>query len=105
MDISTLSLAELKNLLDQIPAEIKRREKEEKAKLRKDVEALVQSRGFSLDDLIGESSTKEIKEKKPVAIKYRHPQDASLSWTGRGRQPRWIVDYLANGGTLEQLAV
>ncbi len=105
MDISSLSLVELKNLLDLIPAEIKRREKEEKAKLRKDIEALVLSRGFSMDDLIGESSVKEIKEKKPVAIKYRHPQDQSLSWTGRGRQPRWIVDYINNGGALEQLAV
>lgn len=105
MDISNLSLVELKNLLEQIPAEIKRREKEEKAKLRKDIEALVLSRGFSLDDFIGESSSKEQKEKKSVAIKYRHPQDESLSWTGRGRQPRWIVEYLANGGMLEQLAV
>jgi len=105
MDISNLSLVELKNLLEQIPAELTRREKEERAKLRKEIEALVQSRGFSLDDLVGDSTTKEIKEKKPVAIKYRHPQDDSLSWTGRGRQPRWIVEYLANGGTLEQLAV
>jgi len=32
MDISTLSLAQLKDLLNQIPAEIKRREKDEKAK-------------------------------------------------------------------------
>lgn len=104
MDISTLSLVELRNLLEQIPAEIKRRQKEEMAKVRKEVEALLQARGFSMDDLVGES-TKDSKDKKPVAIKYRHPQDASLSWTGRGRQPRWVVDYLANGGSLEQLAV
>lgn len=105
MDISSLSLVELKSLLEQIPAEIKRREKEEKLKLRKEIEVLVQARGFALEDLIGKSSANEAKVRMPVAVKYRHPQDASLSWTGRGRQPRWIVDYIANGGKLEQIAV
>lgn len=38
----------------------------------------------------------------PVPIKYRH---GDFTWTGRGRQPKFIVDYIANGGTLEDLAV
>lgn len=105
MDISNLSLFELKSLLDQIPAEIKRREKDEMAKLRKEVEALVHARGFSLDELINESSSKEPKERKAVAVKYRHPENNSLAWTGRGRQPRWVADFISHGGTIEQLAV
>jgi DNA-binding protein H-NS len=40
-----------------------------------------------------------------VKIKYRHPKDASLEWTGRGRQPRWVVEWLAGGGKIEGLAV
>ena len=105
MDISTLSVPELKSLLDKIPGEISRREKEEKNRIRKELEELAAKSGYSLNELLGEAEEKLAKPKKPVAIKYRHPQDASLTWTARGRQPKWIVEFLAAGGTLEQLAV
>ncbi|QLG87676.1 H-NS histone family protein [Chitinibacter bivalviorum] len=36
-------------------------------------------------------------------VKYRNPNDPSQTWTGRGRQPAWIQDWVANGGTLEEL--
>lgn len=103
MDLSALSLSDLKNLLQSLPAEIARREKAEKAEARKALESFAAERGFSLSELVGE--TKEVKVRAPVAIKYRHPSNAELSWTGRGRQPKWIVEFLANGGTLEQLSV
>jgi len=105
MDITTLSVAELKSLLEKIPAEITRREKEEKALIRKELEALAAQRGYTLDDLLGNAVEKVVKVKKAVAVKYRHPQDASLTWSGRGKRPRWTVEFLANGGALEQLAI
>lgn len=104
MDLSALSIPELKLLLEKIPAEINRREKEEKGRIRKELEELAAKSGYSLDDLLGEAAEKMAKSKKPVAIKYRHPNDASLNWTGRGRQPKWVVEFLLNGGVLEQLA-
>jgi DNA-binding protein H-NS len=106
MDISNLTVAELKSLLEKIPAEIKAREKLEKAKIRKELEDLAATHGYSLDELLGEAAEKVAKLKKPVAAKYRHPQDASLAWSGRGpHKPKWVVAFIANGGTLEQLAV
>lgn len=103
MDLSTLSLTELKHLLAAIPAEIQKREKEEKAKALKELHAFAAERGFSLDELL---SNTPIKAKKgTVAVKYRHPEQADLTWTGRGRQPKWLVEFLATGGTLAQLAV
>lgn len=105
MDLAKLSLAELKHLLTSIPAEIKKREKEEKTKALKEVEAFAAERGFSLDDLLGNNPIKAKKEKGIVAVKYRHPKDAELTWTGRGRQPKWIAEFLAKGGTLAQLVV
>lgn len=104
MDISSLSITELKALLTHIPKEIDRREKEEKVKILKELEALAFERGFSLGDLVGGSETTK-KERAPVPVKYRHPSNAELLWTGRGRQPKWVVEFLQNGGALEQLAV
>lgn len=105
MDLSTLSVAELKSLLEMIPAEIRRREKEDKARIRKELEELAAKSGYSLDELLGEAAEKVAKVKKAVAIKFRHPNDTSLSWTGRGRQPKWVVDFLANGGKIDQLSI
>lgn len=103
MDFSNTPLAELKSLLVQIPKEIERRERDEKIKARKEIEAFAAERGFSLSDLLGETSAK--KDRPPVAVKYKHPTDATLAWTGRGRQPAWVVSFLTNGGTLDQLLV
>ncbi len=37
--------------------------------------------------------------------KYRSSIDPSLTWTGKGRKPEWVVTYLGNGGTLDQLLI
>lgn len=104
MDLSNIPLAELKDLLNKIPAEIKRREKDEKAKLLKDLEALAAERGFVLNDLL-DTSAGSVKLKVPVPPKYRHPSNASLTWTGRGRQPKWLVEQIALGATLDSLTI
>lgn len=36
--------------------------------------------------------------KTPVAIKYRQ---GDFTWTGRRRQPKFIIDHLATGGKLK----
>lgn len=105
MDISNLSVKELKSLLEMIPGEINRREREEKARIRKELEALAAKSGFSLGELLDEAKEKVNKVRKPAAIKYRHPEDLSLTWTGRGRQPKWVSEYLASEGTIEKLVV
>ena len=103
MDISNLSVVELKTLLENIPVEIKRREKQEKQRIRKELEDLAAKNGYSLDELLGEAAEKIAKIKKPVAVKYRTPEGGE--WTGRGRQPKFIVEFLAKGGNLDQITV
>lgn len=41
-------------------------------------------------------------ERKPVAPKY---QLDDKTWTGRGKQPLWVVEALASGLTLEDLLI
>jgi DNA-binding protein H-NS len=43
--------------------------------------------------------------RKPVEAKYRHPENAELTWTGRGRKPVWVQELLTAGKTLEDLAI
>ena len=103
MNLSTISLAQLKDLLNTIPTEIKSREKDEKAQTLKELEAFAAERGFSLDELLAPRIAKAKNQRGTVPVKYRHPQNVELTWTGRGRSPKWVVAFLANGGTIDQL--
>lgn len=38
-------------------------------------------------------------------IKYRHPFNHDLTWSGKGRQPKWVEHALTNDLTIEQLDV
>jgi DNA-binding protein H-NS len=40
-----------------------------------------------------------------VKVKYRHPQNTELAWTGRGRKPKWVEAWVANGGNIDNLLV
>lgn len=38
-------------------------------------------------------------------VKYRHPANPDLEWSGKGRQPKWVEAYVANGGSMVSLDV
>lgn len=40
-----------------------------------------------------------------VTIQYQHPENAELCWTGRGRKPKWVEHFLAQGKTLDDLKI
>lgn len=101
MDLLSLSLTELRAFSALLPKEIERREKEEKANLIHELDKIAREKGFNLNDLL----VQQEKIKTTVAIKYRHPSDSSFAWTGRGRQPKWVVAFIQEGGSLEQLKV
>lgn len=105
MDISNLSLPELYDLQKKLPAEIKRREESGRIKVLQELRNIAQGHGFSLEELVELKTQKVRKSPGTVAVKYRHPQNPELQWTGRGRTPRWVQEWEANGGSLNDLAV
>lgn len=104
INLPSFNTAELKELLQRIPEELERRKKEELESLRQEVRALAKERGYNIEDLLPKSP-KEAVAKRTVAPKYRSPDDHNLVWTGRGRQPAWVRDFLANGGALDELKI
>ena len=40
-----------------------------------------------------------------VAPKYRNPANAKETWTGRGKQPRWLAAEVANGRKVEEFLI
>lgn len=101
MEISNLTLPELLDLQKAIPAEIKRRQAREKNALLSEVKKMVEERGFSFEELMG----KEGKVRAAIKVKYRHPGNIDLTWTGRGRTPKWVTEWEVANGSLDGLRV
>lgn len=102
--LDQMSFAELKAIQPLIAMKITEREKSERDAVRSELAALAKSKGFDMADLFGDAP-KAIKEKKTVAPKYRNPADATQTWTGRGRKPKWVVEGLATGGSLDDFLI
>jgi DNA-binding protein H-NS len=102
MDLSNMSLGDLRNLQEQIKQEMKKREQQEVQKAREQILAIAQSVGVPLKDLL---ATNRGAKTGSVAVRYRHPDNASQQWTGRGRQPKWVKEWVEGGKSLDKLRV
>lgn len=43
--------------------------------------------------------------RKPVPVRYRDPANAENTWTGRGKQPKWLMLALKKGKTLDDFSI
>lgn len=103
MDLDALSLKELKKLQNDVAKAISTYEDRMKKEAIAELESKARELGFNLTDLIG--STKGKRAGSIVPPKYAHPENPSLTWTGRGRKPKWVVEVLQAGKLLEDLAI
>jgi DNA-binding protein H-NS len=52
------------------------------------------------------SASKRARGPYPAVVpKYRNPEDSSETWSGRGRQPRWLVALLKSGKSIEDFRI
>ncbi|MBD8531687.1 MULTISPECIES: H-NS family nucleoid-associated regulatory protein [unclassified Massilia] len=104
-NLSDYNLSELKGLQAEIEKEIKARQQQEVSKAREQILAIAQGLGVSVDELLANSGAKSKGNGKKVRAQYRNPADNTQTWTGRGRQPRWLAEGLASGKTLEDFRI
>ncbi|MCK0505496.1 H-NS family nucleoid-associated regulatory protein [Aromatoleum anaerobium] len=118
MDLATLSLTELRRLQSKVETEIRRRSDNTRRELIKKMQKMAADEGLSLSDLIGSAPASEdkrspgkrkakpaAKKTSPIPAKYRHPENPAISWSGRGRKPHWVVDWLAQDKPLVELEI
>jgi len=102
MNLSTLNLAELRNLADKVQQEVQSRERQDLDKAREQIMAIAQEAGIPLKQLILDGLHPRAGK---VAVQYRNPNNASEQWTGRGRQPLWVKSWVESGKSIDLLRV
>lgn len=101
LDLDGLSLKELKSLQKRVEKAIASFGDRKKAEVLAKVEEVAKENGFSLAELLSAAP----KAKRVSTAKYRHPENPSLTWTGRGRKPGWFSDWLAGGKSADDLKI
>ena len=110
-DLSGLSLGELKELSKKVAEQMAVAERQEIQSAAKQIEAIAQSLNMSVQELIDRSGLLDAKLKRgpKPGVKgpalYRNKKDESQTWTGRGRQPKWVTEYVDGGGKLDELKI
>lgn len=105
MDVNTnsLSLKELKDLQSQVAKAIASFEDRKKKEAVAELEERARAMGYSLAELTGVAAP--VRKRSPAVPKYANPANASDTWSGRGRKPRWFEAALKAGKAPEDLAI
>lgn len=108
IDLDGMSLDELRALRTRVDREISSYAERKRREAMAAVEKAAREHGFALADL---TSAKSGRGRRATSVraaaeaKYANPSDASQTWSGRGRRPRWVAELLDSGRALEDFAI
>ncbi len=101
VNVDKMSLKELLDLEGRVRRAIANVKERERAELKQKIASLAENAGFSVSELFGSGRGKGSK----VAVKYRNKDNPTETWTGLGRQPKWLAAKLAKGAKLTDFAI
>lgn len=100
INLRGLDKNELLQLQKDVAKELKEYDERSRKEARAKLEAEAAALGFTLEELTGK---KPIKKANPP--KYAHPENPTMTWSGRGRQPAWIKEHVGGGKPLDELLI
>ena len=101
IDLENMSLEELKDLRKKVSKAIDSYEERQKQAALSALDEKAREMGFTLSELTGGGR----KGRKPSVPKYRNPDDPTMTWTGKGRQPAWFKKALEQGKSPEDMEI
>ncbi|WP_028916499.1 H-NS histone family protein [Pseudoxanthomonas sp. J35] len=112
IDLSSLSPKELDSLI----ATAKKRQAllNKRApinQVRSKLTRLAKAEGYTIEELFGGGGARKAAPARAgrklgkVPPKYRNPENPKETWTGRGKQPRWLAAYIAKGRDLGEFLI
>jgi DNA-binding protein H-NS len=100
-----MSLKELLEHEARINKAIVAARRNEFTQARQKVIAMAESLGFKIEELTSSTRAPKRMNGSKVAVKYRNKDNPEETWTGRGRQPKWLTAKLAKGAKLSDFAI
>jgi len=87
-DLNNLSVTELQSMIDNAETALKVKQASQRKEVYAQIKALAASVGATVE--IHENDKKQTRKVAKVPPKYRNPDNAELTWTGRGVMPVWM---------------
>ena len=89
------------------------------ATVRSKLTAQAEAEGYTIEELFGGTTARKTAPRKvakkrvakkgrklgKVPPKYRNPANKTETWTGRGKQPRWLAAQVAKGKKVEDFLI
>lgn len=104
IDFDNLTIEQMNELEADLKKHRESRRKQHLVAARQEYQKIADAYGFTVEEIATQRVAKS-RISGIVAVKYRDPQIGSLTWTGRGKKPKWVQAYQDNGGALEDLVV
>lgn len=107
-DLRKYSSNDLQTFQKKVNAEIKDREKLATEEIVKKLLSMIDERGINVSDVLSLLTKKKPhvlsagRKYGPAPKKFKN-KETGESWSGRGMQPRWLKEFLNNGGTWNDL--
>ena len=96
-DLQNLSVAELDALIERAHAVRETTRERRRLDLKTEIEKKLKDEGFTALEVLG---SKVKARPEPLPAKYADPDEASLTWSGKGRMPGWLQARLDAGAEL-----
>lgn len=101
IDFDSMTLKDMQDLRSKLDRAINSYEDRKRREALAAVEEAARTHGFNLADLTGGRPRRA----GTVPPKYANPEDPTMTWTGRGRKPRWVQENLERGSNLEDFLI
>ena len=100
IDLSTLNIDQLTDLVGKAQSEMASREKQRRKDLRSELERRITAEGYKMGDIFPElrSGGTNGTRRRKMPVKFRNPQNPDETWTGIGRSPKWVRAILSERG-------
>jgi DNA-binding protein H-NS len=105
-DLEVMSVDELWSLHEEISRTLLAKIMVEKCELEKRLAVLNRGKHAIEEGATVQTEDRKVRRKYPrVFPKYRNPLTSSETWSGRGKQPRWLVAAIKSGSRLEDFLI
>lgn len=103
-NLSNYSLSQLRTLQAKVVDELNKRHFLGISQAREQILHIARGAGIPVNELLSGRGPKQSKS-GTVPVMYCHPDEPTHQWSGRGRLPAWVKDWIASGKSLDEAKV